>query len=179
MHDDDGAVGRILSRREMLALLGGAALAAGLPQRGAAQAVPSCVATPEQMEGPFFTDARLNRSDIRSDPVDKSVRDGAPLALTLRVSAVSAAGCLPLAGAMVDVWHCDAAGAYSDADRATAGKRFLRGYQMTDGGGAARFTTIYPGWYPGRAVHIHFKVRVMAGPAVGNASTCETYFADA
>ena len=169
----------MLSRRDVVAALGGAALLAGVPLRLNAQALPACIATPAQTEGPFFADTRLNRSDIRSDPADKSVKDGVPLALTLRVSSVTAKGCLPLAGAMVDVWHCDAAGAYSDSDRSTAGKGFLRGYQMTDGVGAARFATIYPGWYPGRAVHIHFKVRVMAGPALGHEFTSQLYFDDA
>jgi protocatechuate 3,4-dioxygenase beta subunit len=176
---DDTPVGRMLSRRDVVAALGGAALLAGVPLRLNAQALPACIATPAQTEGPFFADTRLNRSDIRSDPSDKSVKDGVPLALTLRVSSVTAKGCVPLAGAMVDVWHCDAAGAYSDSDRSTAGKGFLRGYQMTDGGGAARFATIYPGWYPGRAVHIHFKVRVMAGPALGHEFTSQLYFDDA
>jgi len=176
---DDIPVGRLRRRREALAALGSAAILAGVPLRLHAQALPACIATPAQMEGPFFADTRLNRSDIRSDPADKSVKDGVPLALTLRVSSVTAKGCLPLAGAMVDIWHCDAAGAYSDSDRSTAGKGFLRGYQMTDGGGAARFTTIYPGWYPGRAVHIHFKVRVMAGPALGYEFTSQLYFDNA
>jgi protocatechuate 3,4-dioxygenase beta subunit len=180
MHSDDREVGRILERREILALLGGAALLAGVRPRSAAQPLPACIVTPAQTEGPFFTDARLNRADIRSDPADGSVRAGVPLALTLRVSSVGAAGCTPLAGAMVDVWHCDAAGVYSDSDRATAGKKFLRGYQITDASGASRFTTIYPGWYPGRAVHIHFKVRVAAaGPAPGREFTSQVYFDDA
>jgi protocatechuate 3,4-dioxygenase beta subunit len=179
MHSDDHPVGKLLSRREMLARLGASAVLAGTPLGLNAQALPACIATPAQMEGPFFVDTRLNRSDIRSDPADKSVKDGVPLALTLRVSSVTAKGCLPLAGAIVDVWHCDAAGAYSDSDRSTAGKGFLRGYQMTDGAGAATFTTIYPGWYPGRAVHIHFKVRVMAGPALGHEFTSQLYFDDA
>jgi protocatechuate 3,4-dioxygenase beta subunit len=181
MNRDEPKTGRILSRREALALLGGAAaLAGGLrPQPAMAQGLPSCVVTPEQMEGPFFSDVRLNRSDIRTDPADKSVRDGVPLALALRVSAVGAAGCSPLAGAMVDVWHCDAAGAYSDSDRGTAGKKFLRGYQVTDAGGTARFTTIYPGWYPGRAVHIHYKVRIVSGPNLGNEMTSQLYFDEA
>jgi protocatechuate 3,4-dioxygenase beta subunit len=102
-----------------------------------------------------------------------------PLALTLRVSAVGSTGCAPLAGATVDVWHCDAAGVYSDSGGNTAGKKFLRGHQMTDANGAARFTTIYPGWYPGRAVHIHFKVRILAGPALGNEITSQLYFDEA
>jgi len=61
---------------------------------------------------------------------------------------------------MVDIWHCDALGAYSgvEANR-TVGQDFLRGYQVTAQDGGAKFTTIYPGWYPGRAVHIHFKLR--------------------
>lgn len=179
MDNDDVPAGRLLSRRQAMAALGGAAFLAGIPLRLQAQALPACIATPAQMEGPFFTDARLNRSDIRSDPADKSVRDGVPLALTLRVSSVTPKGCAPLADAMVDIWQCDAAGVYSDSDRGTAGKRFLRGYQVTDGAGAVRFTTIYPGWYPGRAVHIHFKVRVMSGPALGQEFTSQLYFDDA
>jgi protocatechuate 3,4-dioxygenase beta subunit len=66
----------------------------------------------------------------------------------------------------VDVWHCDALGVYSDvqdASGSTVGQTFLRGYQVTDATGAAAFTTIYPGWYRGRAVHIHFKVRTDNG----------------
>ena len=179
MQNDDHQTGRILSRRDALALLGGAAMLASGVRPGAAQSLPACVVTPEQMEGPFFSDVRLNRSDIRSDPVDKSAKEGVPLALTLRVSSVGAAGCMPLAGAMVDVWHCDAAGVYSDSDGSTAGKKFLRGHQVTDAKGAARFTTIYPGWYPGRAVHIHFKVRMIAGPALGNEITSQVYFDEA
>ena len=181
MNIDDNSTGRIVTRRKALALLGGAAmLAGGAPLRsGIAQALPSCVVTPEQMEGPFFTDVRLNRSDIRSDPTDKSVKEGVPLALTLRIAAIGVAGCTPLAGAMVDVWHCDAAGAYSDSDQSTAGRKFLRGHQVTDAGGAARFTTIYPGWYPGRAVHIHFKVRIISGPALGHEFTSQLYFDEA
>jgi protocatechuate 3,4-dioxygenase beta subunit len=181
MHSDDGEIGKVLSRREVLALLGATgAMLAGLPARSGAQAMPACVVTPAQMDGPFFTDVRLNRADIRSDPTDKSVREGAPLTLTLRVATIGAAGCTALPGAMVDVWHCDAAGAYSDSDQATAGKKFLRGYQLTDANGIARFTTIYPGWYPGRAVHIHFKVRVVsAGPHLGHEFTSQLYFDDA
>jgi protocatechuate 3,4-dioxygenase beta subunit len=181
MADDDHPTGRILTRREILTLLGGAAMLAGgvSPRPGIAQALPSCVVTPEQTEGPFFTDVRLNRSDIRSDPTDKSVKDGVPLALTLRVSAVGSTGCTPLAGATVDVWHCDAAGVYSNSGGNTAGKKFLRGRQATDANGAVRFTTIYPGWYPGRAVHIHFKVRILTGPALGNEFTSQLYFDEA
>ena len=181
MKNDVHPAGRILTRRKALALLGGAAmLASGVsPRSGMAQTLPACVVTPEQMEGPFFTDVRLNRSDIRSDPTDKSVKEGVPLVLTLRVSAVGNAGCTQLAGATVDVWHCDAVGVYSDSGGNTAGKKFLRGHQVADANGSVRFTTIYPGWYPGRAVHIHFKVRVLTGPALGNEFTSQLYFDEA
>lgn len=105
---------------------------------------------------------RILCSDLRVDPADGTTRPGLPLSLTFRVSTVSSGGCAALAGATVDVWHCDALGVYSDVSDPgfnTRGKKFLRGYQVTDGTGMAGFQTIYPGWYQGRAVHIHFKVR--------------------
>jgi len=130
--------------------------------------VPACVVRPEQTEGPYFVDAQLNRADIRSDPAGGAARPGAPLALTFVVARLGDA-CRPLAGAMVDVWHCDADGVYSGVnDRNfgnTAGQQFLRGYQVTDANGVAAFTTIYPGWYSGRTVHIHFKIRTQEGGA--------------
>ena len=188
MDHDDIPVGRLLTRREALALLGagGAALLAGGSLRAYAaemkpDAKPLCIVKPEQTEGPYFMEAKLNRSDIRTDPLDGQRREGVPLALTIRVATVAAGSCSPIVGAMVDLWQCDAAGAYSDVrdDRFnTVGKRFLRGYQMTDGDGRARFTTIYPGWYPGRAVHVHFKVRVK-GDAKNHEFVSQLYFDDA
>jgi protocatechuate 3,4-dioxygenase beta subunit len=188
MDTDDSPKGRILTRREALALLGagGAALLAGGSLRAYAaemksDAKPLCVVKPEQTEGPYFMEAKLNRSDIRTDPLDGQRREGVPLALTMRVATVAAGSCSPIVGAMVDLWQCDAIGAYSDVrdDRFnTVGKRFLRGYQMTDGDGRARFTTIYPGWYPGRAVHVHFKVRVK-GDAKNHEFVSQLYFDDA
>ena len=185
MYDDDRQNGRILTRREALALLGtaGAALlAARAPWVSAAEPALACVASPEQTEGPYFVDERLNRSDIRSDPSDGSVREGLPLTLSLVVSSVAAGKCAPLAGAMVDVWHCDAAGVYSDVNDPganTIGRKFLRGYQVTDSRGVVQFTTVYPGWYEGRAVHIHFKVRGTAAAKRGYEFTSQLYFDDA
>jgi protocatechuate 3,4-dioxygenase beta subunit len=73
--------------------------------------------------------------------------------------------CIPLSGAQVDIWHANSQGVYSGVqDAGTAGKKFLRGYQVTDDNGTVRFTTIYPGWYEGRAIHIHVKVRTFEGP---------------
>jgi protocatechuate 3,4-dioxygenase beta subunit len=141
MIDDDAPRGIVLSRREAVALLGLAAVGLLAPAARAA-----CIVRPEQTEGPFFVDEVLNRSDIRAG------RPGVPLQLTLNVSSLTNGTCRPLEGAHVDLWHCDADGEYSD-------DTFLRGYQLTGASGAAQFTTIYPGWYPGRTVHIHFKIR--------------------
>jgi protocatechuate 3,4-dioxygenase beta subunit len=144
--------------------------------------VPSCIAKPQQTEGPYFIDESLNRSDIRSDPSDGSVRPGTALDLRFRVSRLISGGCSPLAGAVVDVWHCDHQGAYSDVEDPnfnTVGKKFLRGYQVTDAEGVARFKSIYPGWYPGRTVHIHFKIRSAPSAKPGFDFTSQLYFDDA
>jgi protocatechuate 3,4-dioxygenase beta subunit len=178
MRSDDAPVGRVLNRREVVALLGLAGAGLLVP-RGAGAQPPACVVRPEQTEGPYYVDAQLDRADIRSDPRTGEVRPGVPLALAFAVSAIHAGACAPLAGAVVDVWHCDALGAYSDVGGATAGQKFLRGFQATDAAGLARFTTIYPGAYPGRAVHIHFKVRTGAASARGHEFTSQIYFDDA
>jgi protocatechuate 3,4-dioxygenase beta subunit len=194
-------ISRILSRRKTLALfraIGSAILVVGctpkksrstqaqsnvpVPVSSLANSTSSaCVVTPEQTEGPYFVDEKLNRSDIRSDPVDGLVKDGVPLKLTLRVSQTGKTGCAPLAGAIVDLWHCDALGIYSDVTDSgfsTVGKKFLRGYQVTDANGTVEFTTIYPGWYQGRTVHIHFKVRTDGSSAQSYEFTSQLYFDD-
>jgi protocatechuate 3,4-dioxygenase beta subunit len=184
--NDDAMVGRILSRREVLALLGvaGAGALVGAPGSLIAQ-VPACVVVPEQMEGPYFRDKMLNRSDIRANPGDNVMSAGAPLRLAFRLSQISAAGaCAPLAGAIVDLWQCDALGVYSDFEDTRAkfdarGKHFLRGFQTTDAKGVVNFTTIYPGWYPGRAVHVHFKVRTNPAGQKGTEFTSQLYFDEA
>jgi protocatechuate 3,4-dioxygenase beta subunit len=145
-----------------------------------AAAQPSCVVRPEETEGPYFVDEKLNRSDIRSDPSDGSVKEGLTLLLAFRVSPMSN-GCAPLAGAQVDVWHCDAMGTYSDSTDPgfnTVGKKFLRGYQVTDANGVAQFTTIYPGWYQGRTVHVHFKIRSGAASGKTYDFTSQLFFDD-
>ncbi len=112
----------------------------------------SCAVTPEQTEGPYYFDADSIRSDIRED------REGTRLRLALRIR--DARSCEPLRDAVVDVWHCDADGSYSGFDDAPAKTRYLRGAQVTNGDGIVEFVTIYPGWYPGRTVHIHAKVHL-------------------
>jgi protocatechuate 3,4-dioxygenase beta subunit len=201
---------RYLSRREMLALMGSTAAAitlagcggseksgepgsgggettgdsttAGTAGTGTETASTTCVVRPEQTEGPYYVDTGLDRSDIREE------REGVPLELTFNVSRVDqgdASACGPLADAVVDVWHCDAAGEYSGVeDNAagnfdTRGETFLRGYQVTDDNGVARFSTIYPGWYQGRAVHIHFTIRDSPESEQGYEFTSQLYFDDA
>lgn len=136
-----------------------------------------CVLTASVEEGPFFVDEKLNRADIRSDPATGAISMGVPLAVAFNVSRVANNACSPLTGAYVDVWHCDSGGVYSDVEGST--HKFLRGYQVTDANGGAKFTTIYPGWYPGRAVHIHFKLRLFAGSNKSYDFTSQVFFDDA
>jgi len=143
--------------------------------------VPACVGRPEQTEGPYYLETNLNRSDIRPEPSDGSVSDGVPISLKFRVSQISGNGCAPLPGAVVHLWHCDANGIYSgvrDPSFDTTGRKFLRGYQITDAAGIARFQTIFPGWYPGRTVHMHFKIRRDTPGRKGSEFTSQLYFED-
>ena len=180
--DDDVSEGRLLSRREALALLGASGLFLLAGAVRAQTGVPqfSCVARPRQTEGPFFVEEALDRSDIRSDPRTGQVSAGMPLRLTFRVSRLNGTACAPLAGAQVDVWQSDAIGRYSDVSgSSTAGQQFLRGYQLTDDAGSARFVTIYPGAYGGRAVHVHFKIRTGDARSRSHVFTSQLYFDEA
>lgn len=187
MKGNDHRMGHMLSRREAVALLGatGAAWLLGEhrapPPALAGLASPACIVRPEQTEGPYFLDEKLNRSDIRSDPSTKHVKAGTPLMLTFQIMRIGAESCLPLSGALVDIWHCDAMGVYSDVRDPwfdTIGQQFLRGYQVTDTQGEARFVTVYPGWYPGRTVHIHFKIRTGSADQRRFDFTSQLYFSD-
>jgi protocatechuate 3,4-dioxygenase beta subunit len=145
---------------------------------------PDCVVTPAQTEGPYFVDEMLERVDIRSDPVDGSIATGHPLRLHLSVHRVDGAACAPVTGAHVDIWQCDSSGVYAGVRDArglfdTTGKKFLRGYQVSDAQGSVAFQTIYPGWYPGRTPHIHFKIRLFAGSQRTFEFTSQLYFDDA
>jgi protocatechuate 3,4-dioxygenase beta subunit len=184
-----------IDRRQLLKLIGagGVALAGvgavegGVWSRLAAFASPqdaaaatgtslACVLSPAKTEGPYFVDEKLRRADIRIDPTDDSVQAGVPLRLTIR--AVDAdRNCAPVQGAAIDVWHCNAQGLYSDeAQNGTSGKKYLRGYQVTDGTGSVGFTTVYPGWYQGRTIHIHFKVRLYDGSNETYEFTSQIFF---
>lgn len=201
--DDDLPVGRVLTRRDAVRLLAvgsaaaltgckpgahraaqGTTAASAVPNPAATMAstsgaLPRCVAKPELTVGPYFLDKQLDRSDIRVEPSTGVAKPGEALAIAFSVQQIANGQCSPLRGAMVDVWQCDAAGVYSGVnDRMvgfnTEGQKFLRGYQVTDANGIAQFTTIYPGWYQGRAVHIHFKVRTPVQAALAD-ETDKTY----
>jgi hypothetical protein len=116
-----------------------------------------CVLTPELTEGPYYVVGEKLRRDVTEGK--------AGTALLLRLTVVNASTCKPVKNASVEIWHCDAGGVYSGAVANNPGTNFLRGVQKTNATGVATFKTIYPGWYQGRAVHIHVKVHV-AGTVV-------------
>ncbi|EMS33739.1 intradiol ring-cleavage dioxygenase [Mariniradius saccharolyticus AK6] len=119
----------------------------------------ACEKTPSEMRGPFpiKTPTELMRANIVTD------RKGVALLINLKIQDQSE-DCKPIAGAQVDVWHCDADGNYSEygANRLQEADyrnvSFLRGRQTTDQNGEVSFISIFPGWYPGRAPHIHVEV---------------------
>jgi protocatechuate 3,4-dioxygenase beta subunit len=170
---------RYPSRRGFL-IAGGMAVTA----IAALPATPACTLTSEQEEGPYYIDDETLRRDITEG------RPGVPLTLAIRV--VDARSCAPLRDAALDIWHCDASGVYSGftADNPDGGPvrgrgpgmppgppppgfgrgprqidatRFLRGVQISDDRGLVEFSTLYPGWYAGRAIHIHTKVHIASG----------------
>lgn len=162
-----------VSRRQALSLLGaaGAAFTAACgggsgptspsattptttpaPAPGGSGTNAVCAVSPTETLGPFPNLGDFIRSDVRED------RPGLPLALTITVVNVSAS-CAPVSGAAVEIWQCDVDGNYSQYGT-TRSATFLRGLQTTDPTGRATFTTIYPGWYQGRATHIHVDVSV-------------------
>lgn len=162
-------IGLTTSPTGILAAAGPALSAAPIGAEGG-----SCLVTPRSIEGPFYLDPRLVRTDIGEG------RPGTALRMRLRV--IEAGPCTPIANARIDIWHADAQGLYSgyegQGDRqrlSTVGQTFLRGTQFTDGSGWAAFASIYPGWYPGRATHVHFKVLIEARTLL----TGQMYFPDA
>lgn len=165
-----------LTRRGSLARLLTAGLAAagwraaetsGAGPAAVASGAVSCVLTPEMTEGPYYIPGEKLRRNITEG------KPGVPLALRLAVVDVST--CRPMRGAAVDVWHADATGVYSGFGAAAGSRTFLRGIQRTDATGVALFETIYPGWYPGRTVHVHVKVH-LGGNVV---HTGQLFFPDA
>lgn len=166
-----GILIRALTRREVLGAL--TAIGSAMTAACANDAAPtsttttptttttstnaSCAVTPTETVGPYPSLTDLFRSDIRED------RAGLPLTLTIKVVNTNAA-CAAVVNANVEIWHCDVAGNYSEYGTQTR-QTYLRGIQTTNANGEVTFTTIYPGWYQGRATHIHAEV-VMGGRSV-------------
>lgn len=180
-----------VSRRTTLAaLLGAGGAAFFIPAWNetveAADTLTCVPTTPTVTEGPYWVDEKLFRSDIRTDPTTGVARAGIPLTLTINVQNLGTSSCAALSGAYVDIWHCDAKGIYSDESSynpgggtgtvVTTGQKFLRGYQITDDGGQVQFTTIYPGWYSGRTIHIHVRVRTYSGTTVLSNFVTQIFF---
>lgn len=173
MCENDTLVGRLLDDDEVARMVG--------PTTQGNETVPNCVASPELTEGPYFVDENLLRSDVRPDPSTGESVDGIPLELEVQVLRVSEDGCRPLVNAQVDIWQCNALGIYSDVGDpgiSTIGQQFLRGYQITGDDGRVAFTTVYPGWYQGRTVHIHFKVRSRENAGASYDFTSQLFFDD-
>ena len=181
----------LISRRTTLAALtraGAAALFIPAWNEGveAADSLTCVPSTPTVTEGPYWVDEKLFRSDVRTDPSTGVARAGVPLTLTIAVQNLSSSSCSALAGAYVDIWHCDAKGIYSDeaaynpgggtGNVTTTGQKFLRGYQVTDSNGQVQFATIYPGWYSGRTIHVHVRVRTYSGATVLGNFVSQVFF---
>jgi protocatechuate 3,4-dioxygenase beta subunit len=156
----------------------------------------TCTTAKEETQGPYWFDVDSIRSDLRED------RPGTPLVLAVRAHDLSScsngAAPTPIANSVVEIWHCDAGGVYSGFESSSAGPggggsgdtsdgsyssgdneaspsddgTYLRGAQVADSHGVAQFTTIYPGWYRGRTVHIHLKLHVNRKTVV----TTQLYF---
>src|SRR5262245_12176234 len=116
----------------------------------------ACAVIPSETEGPYPDRTGMidNPAFYRQDITEG--KPGTPLTLALTVVSV-ANGCAPVPNATVEVWHCDHTGGYSEY---TTSGTAMRGLQRTDANGKATFTTVYPGWYQGRATHIHLEVFV-------------------
>lgn len=184
------ATGGLLGRRELILRTAGVltftSMGRGVITKALAQTSTPIILTPEQTEGPYWVDEQLNHSDLATDPTDNSVQVGLPLVLAITVSQRANGVITPLPNAYVDLWHCNAYGIYSDESAynpgggtgtvVTTGRKFLRGYQVTDGHGNVRFTSIYPGWYSGRTPHIHARVRLYSGSTTTENFTTQFFF---
>jgi protocatechuate 3,4-dioxygenase beta subunit len=127
----------------------------------------SCTISPTETKGPFpiLTPTQLVRASIIGN------RTGVAMLMTLTIQDKSN-GCAPLAGVLVDVWHCDKDGNYSQYGGTQlqttnyTNETFLRGRQTTDSNGKVSFISIFPGWYSGRAPHIHVEVLSASGSSL-------------
>ena len=158
-----------MNRRDLLKRVGAIGLGSMLPFGRALNAgekaeflQSACVLTPQETEGPFYFNPILLRQDITVNTPTGVAKTGLPLNMIFTVVNTN---CDPIRNVLADIWHNDKDGIYSGyagqpGGVNTMGQNFLRGIQMTGADGKCTFKTIYPGWYPGRVTHIHFKVRL-------------------
>jgi protocatechuate 3,4-dioxygenase beta subunit len=164
-----------LDRRQLLAALGAGVSAAAAAACTSSPTTPTstggtssnsggtsstCAITPSETAGPYpdrlgmLTNSAFHRRDVTEG------KPGLPLTLTLTIVNANA-NCAPLSGLLVEIWQCDAGGNYSEYSQPGfngVGQTFQRGLQTTDASRQVTFTTVYPGWYAGRATHIHVDV---------------------
>jgi len=136
-----------------------------ISQEESAAAAAGCVVTPKESVGPFpYPGGEINNPLQRVDVTEGQA--GMPIVFTFTVVNTNN-NCLVVPNARVDIWHCNKDGYYSGYGNQTGGtfglrdytgETWLRGYQVTDVNGIAIFNSIYPGWYAGRATHIHLEV---------------------
>ncbi|HNL07162.1 MAG: hypothetical protein JNM36_16500 [Chitinophagales bacterium] len=124
--------------------------------------LPTCIVVPEETAGPYPLNLSGNMAYYRQNIAED--RQGSPLHFQMTIVNIND-NCNPIVGARVDAWHCDKDGYYSGyttnahlGQQNHIGETFCRGIQITDANGQVNFTTIFPGWYPGRTAHIHFRV---------------------
>lgn len=152
-----------MNKRNFLKAAGLAGIATLIPfgkAKSGADETNTCTLIPSETAGPFPLDLSANTFYFRQDLSED--RTGTPLNLRLRI--MGANNCAPMPNVRINIWHCDKDGNYSGYS-SEAGLTYLRGYQMTDANGEVNFTTIFPGWYPGRVCHIHFQVYVSSAYA--------------
>jgi protocatechuate 3,4-dioxygenase beta subunit len=158
-----------MDRRKFMAGAGGVILTSQAPAALGEIISPipdySCRTTERLTQGPYLTPDSPQRSDIREGVL------GIPLKLKLTV--INDIWCTPITECVVDVWHCDALGLYSDVENIVfdsntlaitddqpidmRDKKYLRGHQVTDEKGQVEFLTVFPGWYLPRLAHIHVR----------------------
>lgn len=127
----------------------------------------SCTTTNSETAGPFPTKSpsSLVQTDIRSD------RTGVTLNIEITIQNKNN-NCSPLEGALVDIWHCDKDGYYSEYGGTSmqtvdfTAVHFLRGRQVTNSEGKVSFVSIFPGWYQSRATHIHVHIYSASGTSL-------------
>ena len=143
-----------------------------------------CAVVPEETAGPFpgdgsngvdvLSQSGVVRSDITSSfGTSTTTAAGVPLVMELSLLD-SSSGCAPLGGAAVYVWHADGLGRYSMYSSGVEDENYLRGVQVSDADGRLRFTSIFPGAYPGRWPHVHFEVYASVEDATGGGRPLRT-----